>query len=149
MLHYISNSHIFVNIPPKSPWHRPYSCREQQTAPSMCLHEMLLLKRFPKAVAPSLPLIFSLTKSKLCFCFVFFPSRRISSSATNAFCRISVLDVFQLPRGIWNLTGKAKYLISLSIHLLFAGIFLFFKSYNTALNINTRPQTPRQPPANE
>jgi len=69
---YISNSHIFVNIPPKSPRHRPHKCREQQLAPTRCLHEMLLLKRFPKAIALPLPLIFSPNKSMLCFCFILF-----------------------------------------------------------------------------
>lgn len=57
------------------------------------------------------------------FLFYSIPSVTTSFSATNAFYRISALHVFQLWWGIWNLTGKVKYIISLSTQQLLTGIF--------------------------
>lgn len=64
-----------------------------------------------------------LNQMHVMFLFYFIPFLTVSSSATNAFYRISALHVFQLPWGVWNLTGKVKYLISLPIYQLFTGIF--------------------------
>lgn len=116
---------------------------------SRCLHEILLLERFPKAIA--LPHLWSFPQPKACCKLVlsfFFLSLllplAIHSTATNAFCRISALHVSWLPWGIWNLTGKAKYLPLLSIQQLFKGIF-HSPSHVTYLSFDTRSQTPHQP----
>lgn len=114
---------------------------------SRCLHEFLLLETFPKAAA--LPCLWSFPQPKACCGFVlsflfvfFFPFfLAIHSTATNAFYRISALHVFQLPWGIWNLTGKAKYLLLLSIHQ-----FFILQVIPMTLSLNTRFQTPHQPP---
>lgn len=71
--------------------------------------------------------LWSSPQPKACYAFVlfyfFFPLLLSRPQPQMHFTEFLPFVFFSYPWGIWNLTGKAKYLISLSIHPLFTGIF--------------------------